>query len=191
MDLGEAVALVAARARNPGDAYGELRKAIDRGEVKARAGHVTGIPYRPGDGLAGLDKPSERDNWPIPTWAWRTGLEIDWRGGGARSAAAGTPLVLADIHLRRADVERLWPPAPAQGGRPPAADREAVKLVVEAEIKRRGGFPERDGEKGWRTKADLVRFVHGVLADRGESAGDSTVGRYVTTILEELRAAQN
>jgi hypothetical protein len=62
---------------------------------------------------------------------------------------------------------------------------------VEDSIKKRiteKGLPTReDGEMGWQTQADVVRFIHNLLADRKELASDSTVKKHVREILGRLK----
>ena len=73
-------------------------------------------------------------------------------------------------------------------GRPEAADWEAVKYLVHKKCAEEGGVPCRDNGKGWRTLADAVRFVRGILVQRRELAGDTVVKRRVKEMLRDYES---
>src|SRR5262249_53880521 len=73
-----------------------------------------------------------------------------------------------------------------RGGRPTAADWDAVQELLRREIKGRG-WPNPDNERGWRTKEDVSRWVAEVLQDRKESAAESTIRSHVNLMLKHLR----
>jgi hypothetical protein len=70
-------------------------------------------------------------------------------------------------------------------GRPEAADWEAVKYLLHEKCEEQGGVPCRDNREGWRTSADAARFVHGILDQRRESAGDTVVKLRVKQMLHD------
>ena len=68
-------------------------------------------------------------------------------------------------------------------GRPEAADWEIVKDLLHEKCDKEGGVPCRDNGKGWQTLADAVRFVHDILSQRREKAGDTVVKHRVKEML--------
>jgi hypothetical protein len=73
-----------------------------------------------------------------------------------------------------------------QGGRPTVADWDAIEDLLRLEIEKRGP-PNRDNEKGWRIKADVNRWVDGVLENREESAAPSTIRDRVNAMLKRVK----
>ncbi len=73
-----------------------------------------------------------------------------------------------------------------QGGRPTVADWDAIEDLLRQEIKQRGP-PNRENEKGWRNKADVNRWVDGVLEDREETAAPSTIRDRVNAMLKRVK----
>jgi hypothetical protein len=72
------------------------------------------------------------------------------------------------------------------GGRPPKADLDLVKVVLRAEVEKRGGWPTPDCAAGWRTPRDLDDFLIEFYQDKGWSLADETVGRHRRSIVKEL-----
>jgi hypothetical protein len=68
-------------------------------------------------------------------------------------------------------------------GRPEAADWESVRIALYEKCKEQGGVPSPEIGEGWRTLADAVRFVHGILSDRREKAGETVLKRRVKEML--------
>jgi hypothetical protein len=73
------------------------------------------------------------------------------------------------------------------GGRPPAADWNAIRDALQLEIQRRG-LPDQENERGWQTQADVESWVAGALADRRENAGEATIRRHVRAMLDAISA---
>ena len=74
-------------------------------------------------------------------------------------------------------------------GRPQAADWQIISDAIQHECKKRGALPSREGERHWRSAADVGRFVRDLLASRKEDASDPTIRRHVSDTLKRL--AQN
>jgi hypothetical protein len=78
----------------------------------------------------------------------------------------------------------LTPLAAKKMGRPIAADWPAIKEKLKAEIEA-VGFPDKNGAPGWRTKADVVRFIYPLLGD--DEPGRTSLSTNATRMLAELR----
>jgi hypothetical protein len=78
----------------------------------------------------------------------------------------------------------LIPLAAKKMGRPPAADWPAIKVRLKAEIEA-VGFPDNNGAPGWRTKADVVKFIEPLLGE--DEPGRTSLFANVTRMLAELR----
>ena len=79
---------------------------------------------------------------------------------------------LSWFELNADDVLRVWPLAPPKrhpGGAPQAADWPAIEEALSREIES-VGFPDRNAEPGWRTQADVIRWVE-------ERTGNAEPGR--------------
>src|SRR5262249_41256463 len=73
-----------------------------------------------------------------------------------------------------------------QGGRPTATDWDAIEDLLRLQIEERD-FPSRDNAKGWRSKEDVCRWVDEVLADKGDSAGWTTIKAHVNAMLKRMK----
>jgi len=72
-----------------------------------------------------------------------------------------------------------------KGGRPPAADWPAIEEELEREIAA-VGFPHRNAEEGWRTIADVVKWIEPRL---GKSEPSKTaLKENVSKMIEPIRA---
>jgi hypothetical protein len=71
-----------------------------------------------------------------------------------------------------------------KGGAPPAADWPAIEEKLAAEIDL-VGFPHRKGAEGWRTQADVVRFVEQLTGDA--EPGKTALKQNVKRMLAEIR----
>jgi hypothetical protein len=72
----------------------------------------------------------------------------------------------------------------AVGGRPPAADWPALEEALEREI---GcvGFPAKQGAPGWRTLADVVRWIEPLLGN--DEPGKTALKQNVKKMLDRIR----
>jgi hypothetical protein len=70
-----------------------------------------------------------------------------------------------------------------RGGRPPAADWPAIEEALEHEIAA-VGFPHENAEEGWRTNADVVKWVEARLGESepGKTALKDNVGKMLVRI---------
>jgi hypothetical protein len=84
-----------------------------------------------------------------------------------------------DPPLRRAPV----------GGRPPTVDWETIEDALALEVKARG-VPDRENPKGWRTQADVERWINNLLSDRGDQASDTTVRDHTREMLSRLAGSK-
>ncbi|MEW6438818.1 MAG: hypothetical protein AB1508_16795 [Pseudomonadota bacterium] len=74
-----------------------------------------------------------------------------------------------------------------QGGRPPAADLDALELAIENECKQRGCVPrDMEGPKGWQTQEDVIRWALTWLTDRGTPLGHTQAKTHVSRILHRI-----
>ncbi len=116
------------------------------------------------------------------------------------------------IRVKRVDVIRLWGPdaipgarpaaapiaAPApvliaskaalavrRAGAPTAADWAELEVALEREIEKVGP-PHKGAEKGWRTKADVARWI--VVRTGDDEPGPSALKENVTKMLNRIRA---
>ena len=75
----------------------------------------------------------------------------------------------------------------AKPGAPCATDWVAFEEALAVECREKGCVPpDREGPKGWQTQADVVRWTHDWLSDRGDNASESTVKAHVSTALTAL-----
>jgi hypothetical protein len=98
-----------------------------------------------------------------------------------------------DVRVPIADVLKEFPEkrsAPKVGGRPPAADWPAIEEALNEEIDA-AGLPRRDGVPGWRTTADIVKWV--AARTDGDEPGKSALKDNVAKMLKraEERKAGN
>jgi hypothetical protein len=70
------------------------------------------------------------------------------------------------------------------GGRPPAADWTAIEEALEREI-REVGFPGPEHEPGWRTQADVVRWVEQICGNA--EPGKTTLKDNTKSMLERIK----
>jgi hypothetical protein len=75
------------------------------------------------------------------------------------------------------------PQAERGGGRPPAADWDALEVALEREIDA-VGFPSKDGPPGWQFNADVVRWLEPLLGayEPGKTALKDNAKRMVENI---------
>jgi hypothetical protein len=77
---------------------------------------------------------------------------------------------------------------PNKGGRPPAADWEALKDALAEEIKS-SGFPDRKNPPGWRSTKDVADWVETKLGKEAEHVARRTIEDNVRKMINELRAS--
>jgi hypothetical protein len=121
---------------------------------------------------------------PIPTRQWLIrGADKIIRSGKGKPY----PFAVRDILILVDDVK---PKAPLRlvnkGGRPAAADWEAVEEAIRIKIKE-CGFPEQ-GNRGWGIQADVERFATDVLDARSDNVGETAIRTHVREILQKLRS---
>ena|ERR1700730_9645878 len=76
----------------------------------------------------------------------------------------------------------------APRGRPPKCDWEAAADALKIECEKQGCVPpDRDGPKGWKTKADVERWTATLLAARKEKVEETAIRVHVSEILGGLR----
>jgi hypothetical protein len=112
----------------------------------------------------------------IPYDVWRLHDVADWENGTMVGPGDSR---LFSVHAGKAQTN-------VNRGAPPKADWDAVDEAIRQEVETRG-LPERDGEKGWKTQADVERFVFEFLDARKEPVGASTVKLRVQMALRKLR----
>ncbi|WP_038381116.1 hypothetical protein [Bradyrhizobium elkanii] len=128
----------------------------------------------------------EMDPWsgkikPIPRDFWRTSAahRAVNRGKGPDHQAmlliSVAPTAVNSAAERR---EKL-------GGAPFAADWPALKQALKTEIQA-VGFPSKQAEEGWRSQADVVRWIEERLGDA--EPGRTALKDNVKRMLEEIRA---
>ncbi len=132
---------------------------------------------------------------PASPAAWRSRFadsRVDWETGEVLIPIRDRMLVETPI-FDRAKLRALFQGAPLSsntkrgGGRPPAADWDAVKEMLRLEIDRRGP-PDREGPADWRTVTDAMRFVENALQKRGERVMETALRSHVSRILREIAA---
>jgi hypothetical protein len=112
--------------------------------------------------------------YDMPSWLVATPpREVKPRGLFRRRAAA------------TANNQTALPARKNRGGRPPAADWEAIGRLFELKVDDLGP-PQADNVKGWRTQADVERWVGEQLVSRDENATSSTVRKHVRVMLGRL-----
>jgi hypothetical protein len=131
----------------------------------------------------GIDADGQRG--PIDPADFARGF-FNIRRGELDTSLARMRRVWMDVLVSRKNVEALAKgDSKGRGGRPPAADWEAVKDALRIKINE-CGFPER-GSIGWQTRADVERWVQDLLERRHEPAEMSTIKDHVPIMLDELR----
>jgi hypothetical protein len=76
---------------------------------------------------------------------------------------------------------------PDKGGRPPAADWEALKQVLAEEI-RIHGYPNRKNPPGWRSTKDVADWAEQKLGKEAEDVSPRTIKDNVRKLLHELKS---
>jgi hypothetical protein len=88
----------------------------------------------------------------------------------------------------RSDLDTQPPKPSNKGGRPPAADWEALKDALVEEI-RIHGDPKRRNPPGWRGTKDVADWAAEKLGKEGRDVSHRTIEDNVRRILRELKAA--
>jgi hypothetical protein len=118
--------------------------------------------------------------------AWRRWIKensIDWAAGEVRRARLPAPY---RPQLSRSALLKCFPEPAApknKGGAPFKEDWSEIKRALMDEIKT-VGFPQKDGEPGWRTQTDVMLWVSVRL--EGE-VHKNTLQKHVRRMLAEIR----
>jgi hypothetical protein len=143
--------------------------------VKAmRSNKVSVIAFDPGNLLDPIKITPEMMD---VTMDYGAPSRVDWNLSGIR--LQGRRMFRVRVTLKEALETR-------KGGRPTAADWDAVEKLLSDEIDKRE-WPTRDGEKGWQTIEDVCRWVAVILDERKESAAESTIRSRVNLMLNNIR----
>jgi hypothetical protein len=126
---------------------------------------------------------------PVVREFWRTKEARQAVRRGIGPGGQGTLLIIIPLAVPDAVGEEAN--RPNLGGAPPAADWPEIEKALEEEI-RLVGFPSKDGPKGWRSKADVVRWVEEKLSN-DEEPGKTALKENVNRMLKntEKRLAGN
>lgn len=142
-----------------------LQDAIDRGAIRGGGG-MASVRMFPG-GMTVWDPNSQ------PEGVHRGDL-IDWVRG-----------------LKHGAGKRGGRPASqTKGGRPTAADWETVKDALKIKIGEMG-VPDRENPAGWRTQADVEKWVAELLQIRMEDAADSTIRDNTKRLLAKIEREES
>lgn len=90
----------------------------------------------------------------IPSDVWPTFTVTDWETGTAVNEGADK---ITTIHVTIAQQ-----PNNAKG-RPPLYDQDQINGAVLRKVKQMGGLPDRNGEPGWQSNADIERLIETFL----------------------------
>jgi len=71
------------------------------------------------------------------------------------------------------------------GGRPQVVDWAAIAAALEQEVANRG-FPELHNVNGWKSQADVVRWVATFLRKRGEKSSETAIRDHVRAMLKAI-----
>lgn len=118
---------------------------------------------------------------------WISDRRVSWETGTVNIGRFQDNLL--EPLLRRLDVGALFPTRASErkgvGGRPIAADWSEIEKALEAEIDV-VGFPEKNGTEGWRSQADVEKWISSKLG-KSEPAS-STVRAHVSSMLRDIAA---
>jgi hypothetical protein len=157
--------------------------AMDKVLCQLRDGR---LHYRYREYPSAIEHPND-----LPELFWRVAI-INWAESSAYCQAYETgqdycAIYQIEVLLPIEDAAAVSTEARPKGkpGRPSEVDWDAIEAVFQLRIGELG-LPDRDNEKGWRTKADVIRWVRRLLADRNESAADSTIRDHLGSMLKRL-----
>jgi hypothetical protein len=127
---------------------------------------------------------------PIRCDFWRTSEAYQAVRHGIGPGGQGTLLISLPLSSAIEAPEKQNPPQKL-GGAPPAADWPEFEKALEEEIDLIG-FPAKDGPKGWRSKADVIRWIEARLGP-DEEPGKTALKENVNRMLENIknRLAEN
>ena len=127
---------------------------------------------------AGLLDNTVHQEWrrEVANWEWRRELEKGECGDDAKPS-----------RRRKGKGSRVR--QQRKGGRSPIAQWEKYEQLFQTKIKKEGP-PDPTNDKGWRTQADVGRWLQDELAKHGDTAANSTVRRYAAKFIANI-SAQN
>jgi hypothetical protein len=157
--------------------FGIRKKTLSNGRP------IDFIDVCPADSRTQLDIALGRQ---LRSWA-QLSSTVDWmeeHGISVTETLVPRKVVEKCVLWIRDNMRRDDPPHQT-GGRPSTVDWDAAEQALSIEIRERG-FPTRDNTRGWRTQADIERWMHAFLSDRNEPAGDTTVRDHVREMLGRI-----
>jgi hypothetical protein len=169
-----------------------VRKAHDSGEVRTRhaADHakdpvvllnddgVVGMDMRPGALIkCGDGKLLVRDDRPLEARRISKDDLVDWLNRNVKP------------QRRKPDRGKKETSEPGPVGRPETYDYDEIKGHCFRLFKQKKGIPDRKGDEGWRTQADLAREI-GLFCQRlyGQEPADSRLKIFANRAIKDWKA---
>jgi hypothetical protein len=119
---------------------------------------------------------------------WRYALPDPEGQASNLSTFASLPWFELSAH----DVLGQWPPESVSNAGCKGAPSKLIFYVLqdafELECKKNGSTPpDKEGPKGWRRQADVVRWILSWAEDRGEGISESTAKTYARNLIQKNR----